>query len=110
MTPQEFFLMLRRQFAIMRNPFILAACDEVEEVLLEVGAGAGNSVHFVPPNHFCERHAQFGSAHCPGERNHHFPASLKMRGVGVSGILEYCRVEVTEMPINELADVSHLYF
>ena len=32
-----------------------------------------------------------------------------MRGIGVGGIFEYCRVEVTEMPINKLADAAHLY-
>ena len=88
----------------------MAACDEVEEVLLEVGAGAGNGVDFVLPNHFCERNANFGGAHCPGERNHHFPASLEMRGIGLGCIFEDCRVEVTEMPINKLADAPHLYF
>jgi hypothetical protein len=66
-------------------------------------------VDFVLPNHFCERNAQFGSAHCSGKRNHHFPASPKMGGIGVGGIFEHCRVEMTEMPINELADAAHLY-
>ena len=33
-----------------------------------------------------------------------------MRGIGVGGILEHSRVEMTEMPINELADAAHLYF
>jgi hypothetical protein len=33
-----------------------------------------------------------------------------MRGIGVGGIFEHCRVEVTEMPINKLADAAHLYF
>ncbi len=33
-----------------------------------------------------------------------------MRGIGVGGIFEHCPVEVTEMPINELADAAHLYF
>jgi hypothetical protein len=33
-----------------------------------------------------------------------------MCGIGVGGIFEHCRVEVTEMPINELADAAHLYF
>ena len=88
----------------------MAARDEVEEVLLEVGPSAGNSVDFALPNHFRERNAQLRGAHCPGQRNHHFAASLKMCGIGVGGIFEHCRVEVTEMPINELADAAHLYF
>jgi hypothetical protein len=33
-----------------------------------------------------------------------------MRDVRVSGILQHRRVEMPEMPIDELADAAHLYF
>jgi hypothetical protein len=67
-------------------------------------------VHFVLPDHFRERNAQFGSAHCPGERDHHFTATIQVRGVRIGCIFQSCRVEVTEMPINELADAAHFHF
>jgi hypothetical protein len=110
MTPQKLFLLLRAQFAIIGNPFVLAARNEVEEVLLEIGAGARNGVDFVLSNHLCERNAQLGSAHCPGERNHHFPASLEMSGIGLSGIFEHCRVEVPIVTVDKLADAAYLHF
>jgi hypothetical protein len=110
MALQKFFLLSPRQFAIMRNPFVLAARDKIKEVFFEVRAGTGDSVHFVLANHFRERNAKFSSAHCPGERDHHFPASLEMRGIRVGGIFDHCRIKVTEMPINELADAACLHF
>jgi hypothetical protein len=67
-------------------------------------------VDFVLPNHFRERKAQFSSAHCPCKRDHHFPAAIQMRDVRIGCIFQSCRVEVTVMPINELADAAHLYF
>jgi hypothetical protein len=67
-------------------------------------------VHFILPNHFRETNAKFGRAHCPGERDHHFPAAIQMRDVRIGCVFQSCRVEVTEMPINELADTAHLHF
>jgi len=68
----------------------MAACDEVEEVLLEVGSGAGNSVDFVLPNHFRERNAQLSGTHCPGERNHHFPAEVLLKvGSGAGNSVDF---------------------
>ena len=43
-------------------------------------------MHFVLPNHFRERNAQFGSAHRSGERDHHFPALIQVRAVCVRRI------------------------
>ena len=94
----------------MRNAFILAARDEIEEVFFQVSSGARNSVDFVLANHFSERDSQFARAHRACERNHHFPAAIKMRDVGVGCVFEDRRVEVSIMAINELADVARLHF
>jgi hypothetical protein len=94
----------------MRNPFVLTACNEIEKVLLEVGSRAGNGVHFVLANYFRKRNAQFRSAHCPGESDHHFPTAIQVRDVRIGCIFQGCRVEVTVMPINELADAAYFHF
>ena len=61
--------------------------NEIEQVLLQICASAGDRVHFVLANHLCQRHAQLGGAHRPGERNHHFPTVFEMFGVGIGGVL-----------------------
>jgi hypothetical protein len=33
-----------------------------------------------------------------------------MRGVRIGCVFQSCRIEVTEMPINELANAAHLHF
>src|SRR4029453_11483206 len=91
-------------------PFVMTARNEVEKVLLEVCPCAGNCVHFILPNHFRERNAQFGGAHCTGERDHHFPTTIQMRRICIGCVFQSCRVEGREMPINELADAAHLHF
>src|SRR5262249_51624687 len=110
MTAEQVILLLRTQFTIIGNAFVLATRDQVKKVFFEVRTRTGNGVHFILPDHFRERNAQFGSAHRPGERDHHFPAMMQMRDVRVRRIYQDCGVEVTEMPINELADAAHLHF
>src|SRR5581483_267526 len=108
MATQQFVLLVRREFAIIGNSLVMAPRDEVEEVLLEIGASTGNCMDFVLANHFRERNAELGGTHSASQGDHHFPASIEMGGVGVGGVFEHCRIEVTVMPINKLADATHL--
>ena len=110
MPGKQFLFLLRRQRPIIRDALILAARDEIEEVLLQIRAGASNGVDFFLPNHFRQRDAQFGSAHRASESDHHFSAAIEMRDVGVRGVFKHCRVEVPVMAVNKLADVARLHF
>jgi hypothetical protein len=63
-------------------------------------------VDLVLPNHFRQGHTQFSRAHCAGEGDHHLSAPLKMRDVGLSGVLEDGGVEVPVMAINKTTDTA----
>ena len=66
-------------------------------------------MHFVPADHFRKRHAQFGGAHRPRQRDHYLSATIEMRTVRVGCVFQHRRVEMPEMALNELADAAHLY-
>src|SRR5215468_11418728 len=66
-------------------------------------------MHFVAPDHFCERHAQLGSTHRARQSDHHLSATIEMRNVGVGCVFQHCRVEMPEMAFNELADAAHFH-
>src|SRR5437870_9614772 len=94
----------------MRNSLVLAACDQIEKVLLQIRPGACDGMGFVLANHFREGNAQFSSAHRAGKRDHHFSAAIEVRDVGVGSVFQGRSVEMPEMAINELADAAHFHF
>ena len=75
----------------------------------KIGAGAGDGVHFVLPNHFRERNAELGRAHRAGERDHHFPAGVEMRDVSLGRVFQNGGVEMAVMPIDEFADRARFF-
>src|SRR5205085_10918715 len=83
--------------------------DKIEKVLLQIRAGAGNGVDFFLTNHLGERNAELGRAHRAGESDHHFAATIEVRGVSVGGVLDHGGVEVPVMPIDEFADRTRFY-
>jgi hypothetical protein len=58
----------------------------------------------ISANHFCERDAQLGRAHCTGERDQHFSATVNMTDVSIGCVFEDGGIEVPEIVINKLAD------
>src|SRR5439155_17732084 len=101
--------LLRTQLPIIRNALVLATRNEIKEVLLQIRAGAGYGMDFILTNHFRQGYSQLGRAHCASERDHHFPAAVKMRVVGISSVFEDCRVEVPIMTVNEVTDATCLH-
>src|SRR5207253_11197225 len=97
MTPHQIFLRLGAQLPVIWNSFVLATGNEVEEILLEVGAGAGDGVNLVLTDHFRDRYAKLGRDHRSGQCDHHFSAAIELSEVGVGGILEDSGVEVQNM-------------
>ena len=75
--------------------------NKVKEVFFQIRSGAGDGVDLVLPNHFRQGHTQFSRAHRAGEGDHHLSTALKMRDVGLSGVLEDGGVEVPVMAINK---------
>ena len=109
MTPHQIFLRLGAQLPVIWNSFVLAAGNEVEEILLEVGAGAGDGVNFVLTDHFRERYAKLSRAHRSGQRDHHFSAMIEMSDVGVGGVFQDGGVEVPKMLIDKSTDTAQRY-
>jgi hypothetical protein len=72
---EQVALLLRRQVAIVRHHHVVVVRDEVEEILLEVCAGAADRVHLVAADHLGERQAELPGRHRPGERHHHLAAA-----------------------------------
>ena len=70
---------LRRQIAVMRHALVVRVRHQVEDVLLEVGAGAADRVHLARADHLGERDAELRRAHRAGERD---AASVHRRRCG----------------------------
>jgi hypothetical protein len=109
MTLEKPFFLLGTELTVVGKALVFGARDQIEKVLLQIRAGAGDSVDFVLTNHFGQRNAELGRAHRPGESDHHFSAAVKVRDVSVGGIFDHRGVEVPVMPINEFADRAGLY-
>jgi hypothetical protein len=60
-----------RQVAVIRHALVVIVRDEIEDVLLEIRAGAADGVDLVLPDHFRQREAEFRRAHRAGQRHEH---------------------------------------
>ena len=103
-TVEQLLLVLRRQVAVARQPLVMRVRDEVEDVFLEVGAGAADGVHLSLANHLGERDAQLRRAHRAGERHHHRATRLEVGDVGERGVVERRGVEVPVVALDERGD------
>src|SRR5207249_10557175 len=97
MTPHQIFLRLGAQLPVIWNSFVLATGNEVEEILLQVGAGAGDGVNLILTNHFRERYAKLGRAHRSGQSDHHFSTAIEISDVSVRRVFHYRGVQVPKM-------------
>src|SRR5450756_1218284 len=82
--------------------------DEVEDILLQIRAGAGNEMHLVLADHLGEREAQFRSAHGPAQRDHHLAALVEVGHVALGGVHERRGVEMTVVMLDETGNGSTL--
>ena len=62
--------------------------------VLEVRARAADRLHFVLPDHFGKRKAQFRCAHRASQRHEHHAAVIEMAYVGIRGIDHRGRIEM----------------
>jgi hypothetical protein len=73
-------LVLRSQAAPVGHALIVIVGDEVEQVLLEVGTGAGEAVDLVLSDHFGEAQADLRRGHGPGEGDEHLAVLVGEEG------------------------------
>ncbi len=100
-TVEQQLLVLRRQVAVARQPLVVRVRHEVEDVFLEVGAGAADGVHLSLANHLGERDSQLRRAHRACERHHHRSTRLEVGDVGERGVVERRGVEVAVVALDE---------
>ena len=93
-----------REIAIVRNAFVVVVGHQIEDVLFEIGAGAGNDGDFVAADHFGEGEPEFPGAHRPGERDEHFAAVVDELAVTVGRIDQRGGVEVAIVVADEIGD------
>jgi hypothetical protein len=78
--------------------------DEVEDVLLEVGARADDRMDLVAADHLGQRETELGGGHRPGEGDEHLAPGLEVRLVALGGIEERGGIEMPVMPGDEARD------
>jgi hypothetical protein len=78
--------------------------DEVEDVLLEIRAGATDRGDLPLPDHLREREAELGGRHRPRQRDQHLPPLLEVLVVVDRGSLQRGGVEVAVVVVDEARD------
>ena len=107
MPGQQLLLVLGGQLAVVRDAHVVIVGHQVEDVLLEVGAGAADGVHLVLADHLGERQAELGRAHGAGERHQHLAALVEVAHVGIGRVHERRGVEMPVVVMDEFADLAH---
>ncbi len=92
------------EVAVVGNALVVVVGDEVEDVLLEVGAGADDGVDLVLADHLGEGEAELGGGHGAGEGDEHLAAGLQVGLVALGGVDEGGGVEVAVVVGQKLRD------
>jgi len=74
---------------------------EVEHVLFQVGARAGDAVHLALPDHLGEGEAQLRGAHRAGQGHEHPPTIVEERAPALGGVDERGGVEMAVVLFDE---------
>ena len=96
-----------RELAIPRQPLVMVVRDVVEEIFLEVGAGAADTVNLPLADHLRQGHAELRRAHGARERDQHLAAGVEVLHVGLRRVDERRAVEVPVVVPNEIGDRAH---
>ena len=102
MPVQQRLFVIRRQIPVIGDALVKVVGDKVENILLEIGAGANDAVDLVATDHLRQREAEFGRAHGAGKRDQHAPPAIQVRAIRIRRILEGGCIEMAEVLVNEL--------
>ena len=100
-------LVLGAQLAESRDAHVVIVCDQVVDVLLEVGAGDRHGVDLVLADELGEDEPELGGAHGAAHRQHHLAAGGEVRLPRLRGVDERCGVEMTEVVDDEVPHGTH---
>jgi hypothetical protein len=101
---EECLLVGRCQVAVVGDPDVVVVGHQVEQVLLEVGAGAADGVHLALPDHLGQGQAELGGGHGAGQGDQHAPVIVEELLVGAGGVDQGGGVEVAVVVADELFD------
>src|SRR5262249_1720700 len=90
------------------NALVMIVRDEIEDVFLEIRAGAADGRDLVLANHLGQRETELGRRHRPRQRDQHLSAVFEVAVVVARGRLERGGIEVSVVVIDELRDGTHL--
>jgi hypothetical protein len=74
------------QIAVVGHALVKVVGHEVEDVFLQIGAGAADAVNLVLADHLGQRKAQLRRAHGAADGDEHLSARGEQGVVGFSGI------------------------
>ena len=82
------------QIAVVGNALVEVVRDEVEDVFLQIGAGAADAVNLVLADHLGQRKAQLRGAHGAADGDEHLPARSQQGVVGLGCVDQRGGVEM----------------
>ena len=93
-----------REFPVMRHPLVVVVRDEIENIFLEVRAGADDQVHLFATDHLRQRNAELGGRHGACERHQHLAPGGEMRLVALRRVEQRGCVKVAIILRDEFRD------
>ena len=94
----------RREFPVVRHALVVVMRDEIENILLEIRAGADDQVHLVAPDHLRQRDAELGGRHRARDRHQHLATGGEVGLVALRRVEQRGRVKVTVILRDEFRD------
>ena len=93
-----------RQVAVVRHALVKIVCNEIEDVLFKVRAGAGDGVNFSLADHFGERKTQLCCTHGSAHGQEHLAAAVDKLDVAFCCVYQGCGVEMPVMMLDKFLD------
>lgn len=92
------------QVAVVGDPLVKIMGHKIEDILLEVRAGAADRMDLVLADHLGEGKTEFRRAHRTRDREEHRAPFVEMGRVAMGGVLQRRSVEVAVVMLDELGD------
>ena len=97
MARQQLRLVLRGEVSVAWDPDVVVVGDQIEDVLLQIRAGATDPVHLLVADQLREREPELGGTHRAGDGQEHLAAGIEQLPPPVRRFDDRRGVEVPEM-------------
>ncbi len=95
------------EVAVVGHALVKVVSDEVEDVFLEIGAGAADAVNLVLADHLGEREAELGGAHGAADGDEHFAAGGEVLVVAFGRVNQRGGVEMAIVVLDKRGNGRH---